>query len=116
VHLRTETTATPFTGTLERGQVMEVPVAHGDGNYFATPELLRELTDNDQIVFRYCGKDGIGNDNSAPNGATSAIAGVCNRDKTVLGMMPHPENAVADLHATTQGLSLFQSIAKGCLS
>lgn len=116
VYLRTETTATPFTGGMQSGQIIRVPVAHGDGNYFADNALLRTLEDNDQIAFRYCLPDGTVNDNAAPNGATSAIAGVYNADKTVLGMMPHPENAVSDLHGNQQGLPLFQSLIKGCLA
>lgn len=116
VHLRTENTDNPFTGEMSEGQVIRVPVAHGDGNYFADAQLLQKLQDNGQIAFRYCTADGTVNDNAAPNGATAAIAGVYNADKTILGMMPHPENAVSDLHGNRDGLPLFQSLVKGCLA
>ena len=116
VHLRLEQNDTPFTTGLAKGHVMRVPVAHGDGNYFADAALLARLEGEGQIAFRYCDAKGTVNDNTAPNGATAAIAGVYNREKTVLGMMPHPENAVSTLHGGQDGLPLFQSIVKGCLA
>jgi phosphoribosylformylglycinamidine synthase len=103
VTLRVENTDSDFTRLCKPQQELKVVVAHGDGNYFAAKDALKEMRDNDQIAFSY-------QDN--PNGSIDDIAGVFNKQRNVLGMMPHPENAVEPLHGSTDGAVLFDSIAK----
>jgi len=110
VHLRTETVANEFTRTLGKGHVIHVPVAHGDGNYFANDEIMKELESDDRIAFRYCNDKGETTDDSNPNGSSAHIAGILNKRKTILGMMPHPENATQDWQTNKSGLPLFESI------
>jgi phosphoribosylformylglycinamidine synthase len=109
VHLKVENSQTLFTSRYEQGQVIRVPVAHGDGNYFADEETLKRLEGEGRIAFRYCGPDGAANDN--PNGSIRNIAGIYNETKTVLGMMPHPENATEAALGSTGGKALFDGIA-----
>jgi phosphoribosylformylglycinamidine synthase len=110
VNIRVETTDNQLTAGLERGQVLRIPIAHSDGNYYDYPDKIKELEDNDQIVFRYCDADGDITDQANPNGSISNIAGICNRDKNVFGMMPHPERAVEKILNSEDGLKLFRSI------
>ncbi len=112
VLLRTETTNTPFTGALRKGDVIRVPVAHGDGNYFASNEVLGELEANDQIVFRYVDANGNATEEANPNGSLHNIAGIVNRDRNVLGMMPHPERCAEGILGNTDGKRIFQSIVE----
>lgn len=117
-HLKTENTDNLFTAHLEQGKVLKVPVAHGEGNYFASDDQVKELEDNGQIVFRYCNDNGELDENANLNGSVAHIAGITNRRKTILGMMPHPENAVlphqntkeAFGHMSVSGKSFFKSI------
>ncbi len=101
VRLNVETIATPFTKNYKKGQVINVPVAHHDGNYFADAATLKSLQDNDQIVFTY-------QDN--PNGSQLNIAGICNAKRNVLGMMPHPERHAESLIGGVDGVALFKSL------
>ena len=101
--LRVEKNATRFTSKYEMGDVIDIPVAHHEGNYYCDEETLASLRENDQIVFRYV-------DN--PNGSVDDIAGICNEAGNVLGMMPHPERAVRDLLGSTDGIRLFESIVE----
>lgn len=110
VNLKVETTNSPFTNTLKNGDVLRIPIAHGDGNYFADDATIKELEHNDQIVFRYCDEDGNINPESNPNGSISNIAGVCNKERNILGMMPHPERYSEDLLGSSDGLNIFKSI------
>jgi phosphoribosylformylglycinamidine synthase len=110
VHLRVETTATPFTSAMAEGQVMRIPIAHGEGNFFADDRALDELEANGQVVFRYCDADGGVTAASNPNGAARNIAGVCNRERNVLGMMPHPERCSEEVLGNADGLGIFKSI------
>jgi phosphoribosylformylglycinamidine synthase I len=112
VHIRVENNRTPFTKECKEGQVLRIPIAHGDGNYFATPELLRELNDNGQIVFRYCTQDGQITDSANPNGSLENIAGIINKEGNILGMMPHPERASEEILGNTDGLYIFKSMLK----
>jgi phosphoribosylformylglycinamidine synthase len=112
VHLRVEENQTLFTGGYERGQVIRVPVAHHDGNYFADSETLKALQDRGQIAFRYCDRDGGLNDAANPNGSMQNIAGIFNQTKTVLGMMPHPENLIASWQGGIDGKALFDGLAE----
>lgn len=110
VWLRTEATRTPFTNQLTQNQILQVPIAHGEGNYFTDPETLKRLEDNNQIVFRYCEADGRLTDASNPNGSVNNIAGICNPERNVLGMMPHPERAVEAFSGSSDGRMIFDSI------
>jgi phosphoribosylformylglycinamidine synthase subunit PurQ / glutaminase len=110
VHVRVETTRTPFTSEYEEGQVLRIPIAHGEGNYHAEPEVLAELEGTDRIVFRYSTPEGKLTPEANPNGSAHHIAGIVNERRNVLGMMPHPERAVEELLGPTDGLGLFQSL------
>jgi phosphoribosylformylglycinamidine synthase I len=111
VHLLVERTDTLFTSAYENGQVLQVPIAHGEGCYFAGPERLDELEANGQVVFRYCTPDGLVAPAANPNGSARGIAGIVNAAGNVLGMMPHPERAVDPLLGPTDGLGVFRSLA-----
>ncbi len=111
VHLRVETSQTVFTNRYEAGQVIRVPVAHGDGNYFADARTLERLEGEGRIAFRYCTTAGRTDDASNANGSVHSIAGVYNETKTVLGLMPHPENAVDAAMGSADGKALFDGLA-----
>ncbi len=110
VHIRVESTRSPFTAGLKTGQVLNVPVSHGEGNYFIDDEGLKKLEDHDQIAFRYCNEQGEITEESNFNGSVSAIAGITNEAGNVLGMMPHPERAMEDILGSTDGIPFFQSM------
>lgn len=110
VNLKTETVDSPFTGKMQVGQVIRVPIAHGEGNYFATPDMIKSMRDKDQIAFRYCDTDGQVNEADNPNGAVDGIAGILNDNRNVLGMMPHPENATQGHQGNLTGLPIFESL------
>ncbi len=112
VRLRTETADSPFTGKLGKGTLIDVPVAHGEGNYVADADTVKALEDQDRIAFRYCGDDGAVNDHANINGSSANIAGILNAERTILGMMPHPENATQPWQKNTTGLPLFESIVE----
>jgi len=111
VHLRVENSQTLFTSRYEVGQVIKVPVAHGDGNYFADEETLNRLEGEGRIAFRYCSPGGEPNESDNPNGSIRAIAGIYNETKTVLGLMPHPENAINAALGSADGKALFHGLA-----
>ena len=111
VHLRTEETDTPFTSELAQGQILRMPIAHGEGNYFAEESQLDELERNRQVIFRYCDQEGRMTSDSNPNGSARNIAGICNRERNVFGMMPHPERCSEALLGNADGLGIFKSIA-----
>lgn len=110
VWLRVENSKTPFTHLCSEGDVLRVPVAHGEGNYFCDRETLADLKKHEQIVFRYCDQFGDVTDAANPNGSLDNIAGICNRQGNVLGMMPHPERASEACMGSTDGFVLFGSI------
>lgn len=112
VFVRVEDTGTPFTQAVPRGRVLRLPIAHAEGNYFADPETHRNMLDHGQIVFRYCLPDGRITEESNPNGSLDGIAGICNRDGNVLGMMPHPERCSEGLDGNTDGRLLFESMLR----
>jgi phosphoribosylformylglycinamidine synthase subunit PurQ / glutaminase len=101
LRLRTETTNSPFTSRLTKGQTLRLPIAHGEGRYFADERTLDELEAEDRVTFRYL-------DN--PNGSTRDIAGILNHERNVMGMMPHPERACDPLMGSTSGLGVFESM------
>ena len=110
VHLRVETAQSLFTQRYQTGEVMRVPVAHHDGNYFADRETLDRVEGEGQVAFRYCRADGAVTADANPNGSARNIAGVYNRPKNVLGLMPHPENATDPLLGSTGGCKLFDGL------
>jgi phosphoribosylformylglycinamidine synthase len=112
VHLRVETAETAFTNAYSVGEVFRAPIAHGEGNYFADPETLARLEGDGRVVLRYCDADGGRSKFANPNGAINDIAGILNAGGNVLGLMPHPENLVEPIQGGTDGLGLFQSIAR----
>jgi phosphoribosylformylglycinamidine synthase len=112
VHLRVDNSQTLFASGYETGQVIRVPVAHHDGNYFADDDTLNRLEQEDRIAFRYCSADGDIDPAANPNGAIRNIAGIYNEAKTVLGLMPHPENAVRPDQGGTDGRGLFDGIVQ----
>ncbi|HVF26760.1 MAG TPA: phosphoribosylformylglycinamidine synthase subunit PurQ [Pyrinomonadaceae bacterium] len=111
INVRVETAATPFTGDLKRGDVLRLPVAHAEGNYVCDDAVLEELRGEDRVVFRYCDERGETTEPANPNGARDSIAGICNRERNVLGLMPHPERACEDLLGSSDGRGVFQSLA-----
>jgi phosphoribosylformylglycinamidine synthase subunit PurQ / glutaminase len=115
VHLRVETSRSIFTCGYAAGQVIKVPVAHHDGNYFADPATLDRIEGEGRVAFRYCAPDGTLGDDANANGSARAIAGVYNETRTVLGLMPHPEDATDPLMGSTDGCAFFTGLA-GALS
>ena len=111
VGARVETTETPFTHGLRAGEVLSLPVAHGEGNYVCDDATLEELKREDRIVFRYAEADGRLTDEANPNGSRESIAGICSRERNVLGMMPHPERACEDLLGSADGRDIYRSLA-----
>ena len=118
VHLRVEITDTPFTTACQPGQVLKMPIAHMDGNYFAGEAMLRELERNHQIIFRYATPAGeiVDDAEANPNGALANIAGICNRERNVLGLMPHPDRSSEALMGSTDGLAIFQSLVQSLVA
>ncbi len=110
VWVRVERKDTPFTSRYREGEILRIPIAHNDGNYVVDEDILKQLEDNNQIVFRYCNREGVVDDTSNPNGSMANIAGVCNRDGNVLGMMPHPERCCEAILGGEDGKGIFQSI------
>ena len=108
--LLVENAETPFTRALRPGQVLKMPISHGEGKYHAEPETLRALRERGQIVFRYCTEDGLVTRGANPNGSLDNIAGVVNEEGTVLGLMPHPERAAESALGSTDGLLIFHSL------
>jgi phosphoribosylformylglycinamidine synthase len=110
VHIRVEQTDTPFTSRTRQGQILRIPIAHGEGNYFAEPDVLRDLEASGRVVFRYCDAQGHVTDASNPNGSLNNIAGICSAGRNVVGLMPHPERACERALGSADGLVLFESV------
>ncbi len=104
--------STPFTHIIEKDRVLDIPIAHNEGNFFIDDDGLKSLQDNQQIVFQYCDKEGHINDNTNPNGSLLNIAGIVNKKGNVLGMMPHPERTSDPICGVTDGQQIFLSIKK----
>ncbi|HEX6462908.1 MAG TPA: phosphoribosylformylglycinamidine synthase subunit PurQ [Vicinamibacterales bacterium] len=110
VFMRVEQTDTPFTAAAAKGQTLQMPTAHGEGNYYADPHVIRELEAARRIVFRYCDPNGEVTPAANPNGSIANIAGICNEARTVVGVMPHPERACESALGSADGLVLFESV------
>ena len=110
VHLRVENSDTPFTRKIRKNEVLKVPIAHGEGNYFAEPSVIKDLIENDQILVRYVDEKGAVTGESNPNGSVENIAGICNLKRNVFGLMPHPERASERELGSLDGLRIFESI------
>ena len=112
IHLRTENADTPFTNALTHGQVLQVPIAHGEGKYVCDPAAFSELSAANRVLFRYCAPDGALSDAANPNGSLDHIAGVASADFRILGMMPHPERASDPALGSADGRALFESLLR----
>jgi phosphoribosylformylglycinamidine synthase subunit PurQ / glutaminase len=112
IHVRIEQIDTPFSRGGRVGQVLRIPIGHGEGNYYAPPDVLAGLEANRQVIFRYATPDGVINEAANPNGSLNNIAGICNETRNVVGMMPHPERACEPALGGTDGLVVLESIVK----
>jgi phosphoribosylformylglycinamidine synthase I len=112
VHIRVEQTDTPFTNAAQKGQILKLPIAHSDGSYTCDETTLADLGKNHQVVFRYTTPDGSDDNAGNPNGAVNNIAGVCNRERNVAGLMPHPERAVESALGSSDGLVILRSMVE----
>ena len=110
VQIRVENTDTPFTDAASVGQVLRIPIAHADGNYYCDAATLADLERNHQIIFRYTTPDGREDAAANPNGSLANIAGICSRERNVMGLMPHPERAVETALGSADGLVIFRSL------
>ena len=116
VHLRVEKTDTRFTNRCKAGEVLEIPIAHGEGNYIADEQTIKRLEENRQVVFRYCEPDGTVSETANPNGSLKNIAGIVNERGNIFGIMPHPERASDPVLGHTDGKKIFQSLIESFVS
>jgi phosphoribosylformylglycinamidine synthase len=114
VNLKAVSTSAAITKDLDSNATFKIPIAHGEGRFHASDDILKSLQDNDQILFSYCDEEGNINEESNPNGSLLNIAGITNKTKNVFGMMPHPERAADPFLANTDGLAIFNSILSHC--
>jgi phosphoribosylformylglycinamidine synthase len=112
VYVKVEQTDTPFTLACSQGRALKIPVAHGEGNYYADPDVLARLEKNRQVIFRYVDSSGQRTAEANPNGSLNNIAGICNDGRNVVGLMPHPERACELAVGSADGLILFESVVK----
>lgn len=115
IYLKTENRNTEFTCQIPEGKILKIPIAHADGRYYAPTEIIDELENNGQVLFRYCGKNGEVSDLNNPNGSINNIAGICNKEGNVFGLMPHPERASENILGNSDGQFLFQSLLAQCV-
>jgi phosphoribosylformylglycinamidine synthase len=116
VYLSIENSDCNFTKGIGKERILKVPIAHGEGNYFADEDTLNELEDNQQIVFRYTSSDGTNSENYNPNGSANDIAGIVNRNGNILGMMPHPERCCDPVISKTDGSLIFKTLVNNILN
>jgi phosphoribosylformylglycinamidine synthase I len=112
VLIKVEQTDTPFTLACRPGQVLRIPIAHGEGNYYAEPDVIARLEKNRQIIFRYTNAAGVATDESNPNGSVANIAGICNEQRNVVGLMPHPERACELAVGSADGRVVLESVVR----
>jgi phosphoribosylformylglycinamidine synthase len=111
ITVRVESSDTPYTNEMPAGSTLRLPIAHAEGNYVCDAATLAELQKEDRIIFRYCDQEGQITEAANPNGSRDNIAGICNRGRNVLGLMPHPERACEDLLGSSDGRDIFRSLA-----
>lgn len=116
VHVKVEQTDTPFTKACAPGRVLRIPIAHGEGNYYAGPDVIERLERNRQVIFRYVTPEGAVTADANPNGSAANIAGICNEARNVVGLMPHPERACELAVGSADGLVLFESVVEALSS
>jgi phosphoribosylformylglycinamidine synthase subunit PurQ / glutaminase len=116
LHIRTENTDTPFTNTLSKGQLLYIPIGHGDGNYYADAETLKRLEGNGQVAFRYVDATGQVTPEANPNGSLNNIAGIVNEQRNVLGMMPHPDRSSEAMLGSADGKLIFESMVNALVT
>jgi phosphoribosylformylglycinamidine synthase subunit PurQ / glutaminase len=116
LYLRTETNDTPYTNLLKKGQLLHVPVGHGEGNFFADQDTLNRIEDNDQVVFRYADAEGRITKEANPNGSLHNIAGIVNEGRNVLGMMPHPDRSSEAILGSADGKLIFESMVNALVN
>ena len=116
IYLKPATTNSLLTSELDPNKALKIPIAHGEGNYFARPDVIKSIEDQDQVFFRYCDEFGNITSESNPNGSMNNIAGVCNAERNVFGMMPHPERAADPILGNQDGVAIFESILKSVLA
>jgi phosphoribosylformylglycinamidine synthase len=114
VNLKSVSKSAAITKDLDKSASYKIPIAHGEGRFYASDETIKSLVDNDQILFKYCDNEGNVTEESNPNGSVLNIAGITNKSKNVFGMMPHPERAADSILANTDGLAIFNSILSHC--
>ncbi len=110
IHVRVENADTPFTNACRKGEVLQIPIAHMEGNYFCDDQTLAELKRDDRVVFRYCTAEGEITPAANPNGSLDNIAGICSAERNVLGLMPHPERSSEELLGSKDGFKVFESL------
>jgi len=110
IYMKPQTANSLITAQIDPQRALKIPIAHGEGNYFADTDVLKSLNDNDQVLFRYCDENGNITNDANPNGSLENIAGICNAERNVFGFMPHPERASDVLVANEDGLAIFESI------
>ena len=116
IYLKPATSNSLLTSELDPNTALKIPIAHGEGNYFARPDVIKSIEDQDQVLFRYCDEFGNVTPESNPNGSMHNIAGVCNAERNVFGMMPHPERAADAILGNQDGVAIFESILKSVLA
>ena len=116
LHLRTETANTPYTNLLKKGQLLRMPIGHGEGNFFADTDTLKRIEDNDQVVFRYADAEGRITKEANPNGSLNNIAGIVNEQRNVLGMMPHPDRSSEEILGSADGKLIFDSMVNALVA
>jgi phosphoribosylformylglycinamidine synthase len=112
IHTRVENSGTPFTCNLKKGHIIKIPIRHNEGNYYINEKGLDGLEKNNQVILRYCSKDGVVSDEHNPNGAIGSIAGICNKEMNVFGLMPHPEACCENILGSNDGIGIFSSMIK----
>jgi phosphoribosylformylglycinamidine synthase len=116
IYLKPATSNSLLTSELDPNNALKIPIAHGEGNYFASADVIKSIEDRDQVLFRYCDEFGNVTPESNPNGSMHNIAGVCNAERNVFGMMPHPERAADAILGNQDGVAIFESILKSVLA
>ena len=110
VHIKAQSTSANITKNISQDKILKIPIAHSEGRYYADEQTLSTLNSNDQVLFRYCNEAGVIKDDANPNGSLDNIAGICNENKNVFGMMPHPERAVDEILNNSDGRIIFESL------